>query len=125
MSRFDADVRFVDRLNGDTAPSSMTLSVIVLDKAPGFDGVDYVASNIVSEAPAGVLLTRLDSRVRNRNEVSIELVQGRWDRLYLALLDEQGAVIASGAINMNGGAEPSGVIIANVDGITLHDQRPN
>ena len=80
MSRFDADVRFVDRLNGDKAPSSMTLSAIVLDKAPGFDGIDYVATNIVSEAPAGVLLMRLDGRVRNRNEISIELAQGRWDR---------------------------------------------
>lgn len=125
MSRFDADVRFVDRLSGDKAPSSMTLSAIVLDKAPGFDGVDYVASNVVSKAPVGVFLTRLDGRTRNRNKVSIELAQGRWDRLYLALLDEEGAVIASGAINMNGGAEPSGVIVANVDGITLHDRRPN
>lgn len=103
----------------------MTLSAIVLDKAPGFDGVDYVTSNVVSKAPVGVFLTRLDGRTRNRNEISIELAQGRWDRLYLALLDEEGAVIASGAINMNGGARPSGVIVANVDGITLHDQRPN
>lgn len=125
MSRFDADVRFVDRLNGDKAPSSMTLSAIVLDKAPGLDGVDYVASNIVSKAPVGVFLTRLDGRVRNRNEISIELAQGRWDRLYLALLDEEGAVIASGAINMKGGAAPSGAIVALVDDITLHERRPN
>lgn len=125
MSRFDADVRFVDRLNGDNAPSSMTLFAIVLNKPPGFDGVDYVASNVVSNDSVGVFLTRLDGRTRNRNEISIELAQGSWDRLYLVLLDEEKEVIASGAINMKGGAAPSGTIIAHVDDITLHERRPN
>lgn len=125
MSRFAADVGPVDRLRGDDVPLSATLFAIVLDRSPGFDGVDYAPTNVISQTRVAVHLARSGQWLRNRETVVLPLRVGKWERLFLALVDEENVVVAFGAILMGGGAAPSGEIIAHVDDITLRHRRPN
>ncbi len=121
MSDFESVVGPVDRLRGETLPDQLHLNAIVLLKPPGPDGVNYQASDIISDGFTPISFSVDNSRHMSLSSVSITLKTGSWPRAFMLLLDEEGKPYGFGAIRSADGAPVCGSLEAGKNRIMVRN----
>lgn len=123
---FEANCGPVDIHRGYPLPEQITLQALVLLRAPGPDGVNFRATDVISESesvPVSITF-KLDAyRLMSEEAVTIPLKTGSWPSAFLLLIDEDGSPFAQGAVRTPGGLPVCGSLDAAKNRLEIQTHR--